>query len=195
MEGTSDAAVFLSDEAIAARVQQGEREAFGVLVERYEKKMTRYATKFLFGYVDAGDLVQETFLKAYANIKGFDVRRRFSPWLYRIAHNVFVNAVKRVGREPIPFFDPDTLFPHPLAPESADREATDRETRELLDRLLGRLPPKHREPLALHYFEGMRYQEIAEILRVPLSTVGVRIMRARKALKAVMQEQDALRHA
>ncbi len=86
-----------SDEAIVREVQQGGSNLFGLLVERYEKKMLRYARKFLLGGEDAEDLAQEVFLKAYTNIQSFDSRRRFSPWLYRIAHNEFVNAIKKNG--------------------------------------------------------------------------------------------------
>jgi len=65
-----------SDEKIAEKVQSGEIELFGVLAQRYEDKMLRYAKKFLFGYDDAEDLVQEVFLKAFVNIRSFDVSRK-----------------------------------------------------------------------------------------------------------------------
>src|SRR3989344_1122217 len=123
-----------TDEEIAARVQQGQIHDFGLLVERFEAKMMRYARKFLFGYRDSEDLVQEVFVKAYVNIKGFDTSRVFSSWLYRIAHNEFINAIKKKGREPITFFDPDTLFPHPVAPENPEKEFDDQQTREILNK-------------------------------------------------------------
>ncbi len=108
-----------TDEEIAKSVQGGDTAKFGTLVERYEAKMLRYARKFLFGYQDSEDMVQEVFLKAYTNIQGFDANRKFSSWLYRIAHNEFLNAIKKKGREPLPFFDPDTIFPHPVARDNA----------------------------------------------------------------------------
>lgn len=179
-----------ADEDIATLVQRGDIEAFGVLMQRYEAKMLRYARKFLFGYEDAEDLVQDIFLKAYVNIQDFDTKRRFSPWLYRIAHNEFINSIKKRGREPIPFFDPDALFPHPLSVDTADRRINERETKELLDRYLGELSPKYREPLILFYFEEMNYQEIAEVLRIPTSTVGVRLQRGRIALRKLIAKFD-----
>ena len=85
----------LADEELARGVQQGNLYLFGLLVERYEHKMMRYARRFLFGYHDAEDMVQEVFIKAYTNIRSFDSTRRFSPWLYRIAHNEFLNALRK----------------------------------------------------------------------------------------------------
>ena len=177
----------LTDEAIASSVQDGDTAAFGTLMERYGPKMQRYARRFLFGYEDAEDQVQEVFLKAYANIRSFDASRKFSSWLYRIAHNEFINAIKKRGREPVSFLDPDTLFPHPVAKERADAEADAHETRALLDRGLDKLDPKYREPLVLFHFEEMDYREIADILRIPVATVGVRLNRGRAALKKAVR--------
>src|ERR1700727_2292342 len=88
-----------TDEEIAVLVQNGDAEAFRVIMERYEPKMTRYAKRFLFGADDAKDLLQEVFIKTYVNIKSFDPERRFSPWIYRIAHNEFVNALKKKKKD------------------------------------------------------------------------------------------------
>jgi len=174
-----------TDEEIAARVQGGDTESFALLVERYEEKMLRYARKFLFGLEDAEDLVQEVFLKAYVNIHGFNTWRRFSPWLYRIAHNEFVNFIKKRGREPVLFFDPDTLFPHPLSSDYADREVLTKELKEALEACLDKLHPKYREPLVLYFFEDLNYQEISEILQIPISTVGVRLKRGKDTLRKI----------
>lgn len=163
-------------------VQRGDTESFEILVERYEAKMLRYARKFLFGYADAEDLVQEVFMKAYANLQGFDTGRKFSAWLYRVAHNQFINAIKKRGREPLWFFDPDTLFPHPTVSQPADYEIDPERTKVLLERCLAGLDPKYREPLVLYYYEEMGYQKIAEVMHVPVSTVGIRLKRGRRIL-------------
>jgi RNA polymerase sigma-70 factor, ECF subfamily len=172
-----------TDEEIAVQVQRGNVEAFGELVMRYEEKLLRYARKFLFDGDDMKDIVQEAFVKAYVNIQSFDAQRRFSPWIYRIAHNEFVNAIKRKGKLPMISFDPDILLPHPIAPETADSEANRQELRRMLDRLLGTLSPKYREPLVLYYYEDMDYKGISEVLQIPISTVGVRLQRAKAMLK------------
>lgn len=182
----------VTDEAIARQVQRGDVESFGLLMERYKAKISRYAKKFLFGREDVEDLVQEVFIKAYINIQSFDARRRFSPWLYRIAHNTFINAMRKHQRARITFLDLDTLFPHPVARETADRGALDGDLAQLLDRYLGRLPPKYREPLVLYFYQELGYQEIADLLQIPVSTVGVRIARAKAMLKKNIAPNDQL---
>lgn len=173
-----------TDEAVARRVQAGEPEAFGVLLDRYQAKLSRYGRKFLADPEDAADIVQDIFIKAYENIQSFDAARRFSPWIYRIAHNEFVNALKKRQSSRVVFgFDIDTLIPHLAAPETADTAALERDVRRLLDVHLRALDPKYREPLILYYLEGMDYKEISEVLRVPVSTVGVRLSRGRALLQ------------
>ncbi len=178
-----------TDEAVARGVQGGEIESFGILVRRYEAKMLRYARKFLFGYEDAEDVVQEVFLKAYVNIQSFNTSKKFSSWLYRIAHNEFINAIKKKGREHLSLFDLDTLFPHPVAKEEADQEANIQELRAILDQLLGRLSAKYREPLVLYYFEELSYREIADILHIPVATVGIRLQRGKRIIKHLYERQ------
>lgn len=173
-----------TDEQIALRVQSGETEMFGELVERYQSKLLRYGRKFLVETDDAEDVVQDIFVKAYENIQSFDTDRRFSPWVYRIAHNEFVNALKkRASRRTVFTFDIDTLLPHLAAPESADSVAMERDLRSTLEEHLDALDAKYREPLILYYLEGMDYKEISDILQIPVSTVGVRLARARTQLK------------
>ncbi len=177
----------LTDESVALEVQQGDVQKFGTLVERYEAKLKRYAQRFLFGYEDAQDMVQDVFLKAYTNLQSFDTSQKFSPWIYRIAHNEFINAIKKKGREPLSFFDPDTLFPHPIAKERPDTELHEQELKTMLDECLDKLDPKYREPLVLYYFEDLDYQSIAEIMHIPTSTVGVRINRGKAMLQKIYQ--------
>ncbi len=177
-----------TDEQIAREVQNGQVHSFGLLVERYEAKLLRYAKRFLLGYEDAADLVQEVFMKAYTNLRSFDTGRQFSSWIYRIAHNEFINAIKKKGKEPLPFFDPDTLFPHPVDPHKADDELQSKELKQMLDQCLEKLNAKYREPLVLYYYEDMDYQEIADVLSIPMSTVGVRLKRGKETLQKVYKE-------
>lgn len=180
-----------TDEEVAVLVQSGDIESFGILVERYEAKLMRYARRFLFDDDDAKDAVQNAFIKAYINIRGFDTARRFSPWMYRIAHNEFINTLKyNKGRETISLFDFDTLFPHLVAQENVEGKAERHELKVMLDRSLGNLSPKYREPLVLFYFEEMTYGEIADVLQIPISTVGVRIRRGKEALKKIVEAPD-----
>jgi RNA polymerase sigma-70 factor (ECF subfamily) len=175
-----------SDEDLAGRVQQGARDAFGVLMDRYEPRILRYGRKFLSDTEDIKDLTQEIFIKAYVNIRSFDAERRFSPWLYRIAHNAFINHMRKKSPLRIFSFDLDALMPHATAPRRADQDADTADMRRILDTALSSLDAKYREPLVLHYFEEMNYREIADIMRLPLSTVGVRLARGKAMLSKVV---------
>jgi RNA polymerase sigma-70 factor (ECF subfamily) len=174
-----------TDEEIAAKVQSGDLESFSFLVERYEKKLKRYARKFLANPEDINDIAQEIFIKAYVNIKSFDIEKKFSPWIYRIAHNELVNLLKKKEKNPLLFFDADTLFPHPVSREETDRKTQSDEIKKLLDKCLNQIPSKYREPLLLFYMEELSYNEIAEVMRVPISTVGVRLKRGKRMLKNI----------
>lgn len=180
----------ITDEKIAENVQSGDIEAFAALVERYEKKITRYAKKFFWHPDDAKDIVQDVFVKAYVNIKSFDSKRRFSPWIYRIAHNEFVNALKKRKSEKISFIDFDLFFPHPAAKETADSDIERADLRRMIDAGIAKIPLKYREPLILYYFEEMSYREIADIMRLPVSTVGVRLQRGKNLLKKTINVEN-----
>lgn len=182
--------VDLTDEEIALKVQSGMVEPFGILVGRYEEKIKRYGRKFLSGYEDVEDVVQEVFIKTYANIQSFDASKKFSPWIYRIAHNEFINQIKKKKREPLPLFNPDSIFPNLFSKERVDGESEKKEMREFIDKCLDKLKPKYREILTLFYLEELSYQEISDILHIPVSTIGVRLKRAKSLLKLVCNKYE-----
>ena len=173
-----------TDEELAKLVQQGNSTSFDVLVERYEQKLLRYGNKFLYNYEDVEDAVQEVFLKCYKNIQSFNTKKRFSPWIYRVAHNTFINIIRKNKREPLSFFDPDTFFARSIkAKEDTEKKADEHFNRKLTKKYLRKLKPKYREPLILHYIEEKTYKEISDILCIPISTVGVRINRAKELVR------------
>jgi RNA polymerase sigma-70 factor (ECF subfamily) len=90
----------------------------------------------------------------------------------------------------LPFFDPDVLFPHPVAAQRPDRDLEMKQWREVLDMLVEKLDAKYREPIVLFYFQELDYNEISEILRLPVSTVGVRISRGRQKLTKLAAEHN-----
>ena len=173
----------LSDEEIALLVQHGDKDKFALLMERYEKKLLRYGRKFLSDKENVTDAVQEIFIKTYQGIKSFDPSQRFSPWIYRIAHNMFVNAIKKNSRSPVSFIDFDTLIAHPTYDDTAPAEREQKEMRVLIDRGLAGLPPNYREIIILYYLEELSYKEIADLSGVPMGTVMSRLARARKLLQ------------
>lgn len=177
-----------TDERIVEMVQRGNMEAYGELVSRYESKLLRYGRKFLARDEDRQDIVQDIFISAYQNIQSFDTTLRFSPWIYRIAHNAFVNELRKNEKRPLLPFDFDTIIPHAIYEDPIENEREQKDMRLYLERGLEQIPSKYREVLVLHYFEDMAYKDIADILRVPQGTVGIRLKRAKEALRAVYKE-------
>ncbi len=179
-----------NDEEIASLIQADKIELFGVLMERYEGKMKRYAAKFISNQEDINDVVQDVFLKAYENIQSFDVKRRFSPWLYRIAHNELVNSLrKREKRKVLPLLDLDTFVPHNVKQDNPEQEVEKGEIKKFVQEGLEKLEFKYREPVFLYYFEELSYKEIADIMEIPVSTVGIRIKRAKEKMKIFMNKK------
>lgn len=174
-----------SDEAIVARVTGGDSDAYAELMARYEPKLHRYVTYLIHDPMTAHDVVQETFIKAYEHLQSYKPSYKFSSWLYRIAHNEAINAVKKLRRnvaesgvEDIP----DVGY-EPNLDEQLDAEITKAQVR----RCLARLAPKYREVVQLTYFEHMQYDEVSDVLHIPTSTVGVWLMRAKKQLRAICE--------
>lgn len=182
-----------SDEVIVRRVQQGQVEAFDVLVDRYEKKLSRYVGRIVRTPEDVFDIVQQAFLKAYINMKSFDVSRKFSSWMYRIAHNEMVNVLKKNQRRfSFPLIDFDIVVPYFREPASDNpqNQAERNEMRTTLEKSITQLPEKYREPIVLYYMEDFSYQEIADIMRIPIATVGVRINRAKGLLQHILEQSS-----
>lgn len=178
----------LTDEALARLVQEGDAERFGELVERYQAKLLRYGRRFLAGREDIEDIVQDVFLKAYGNIRGFDTERSFSSWIYRIAHNAFVNKLRMNSRARFLLGDIDTLVAHPSYEEPAIAERDAEIMREAVREGIDALPPLYGEVLILYYLEELPYKDIAEVLRIPVGTVGIRISRAKQMLKRAVPQ-------
>ncbi len=177
--------VMTPDEELAAAVQKGQKEKFGILMERYEAKLFRYGKRFLSDTENIADLVQDIFIAAYRNLQSFDVNKKFSSWIYRIAHNIFVNALKRRRIFPHISLDLDTLTEHPQYTDPKELEREWEEMQNMVESGLAQLNEKYREVIILHYFESLSYGEIADVLHIPIGTVGVRLARARESLKKI----------
>lgn len=176
-----------TDESIIARVTAGDIEAYGELMERYEQKLSRYVIYLIREQASCSDVVQDTFIKAYENLRGFNSKYKFSSWIFRIAHNEAMNAVKKEQRL-VRGFDFDTIKNN----DGENYHAVKYDKKIMNDSLLAcldQLDEKYREILILQYFENMKYSEISDVLRMPVSTVGVRSARAKSKLKDICLEK------
>jgi len=179
----------MTDEQAVALVQGGDKEKFGILMARYEKKLFRYGKRFLSGKEHIEDIIQDVFMSTYKNIRSFDPSLKFSSWIYRIAHNAFVNALKKGSRNPLLVFDFDfdTLISHPVHEDPAIVEREQKELKKMMDQCLDQLSPKYKEVIILHYYEELSYKEMGDILEIPIGTVGIRIKRAKDALRKIYE--------
>jgi RNA polymerase sigma-70 factor, ECF subfamily len=179
-----------ADQELAHQVQKGQIDSFNILINRYEKKMRNYARNFLSDKEDVNDVLQEIFIKAYKNIQSFDAERKFSSWLYRIAHNEFVNVLKKRNKITLPLLDFDVFFPqYAKDGKTLAQDIDQRKMQEIVARFTDKLEQKYKEPIILYYFEELSYKEISDVMQIPVSTVGIRIKRAKNILKSICQKE------
>lgn len=177
-----------SDEQLVRLTQQGVVPAFGFLIEKYQDKIIKYIRRMVQGPDAPNDIAQNVFLKAFENIQGFNLKLKFSPWIYRIAHNETVNYLKK--KKSLPLFDFDVFLPHySVGKEDIENEAEKKRQILKVGSSLNELNFKQKEVLLLYYFQDLSYQEIAEVLKIPIATVGVRIKRARDAVKEIVKNK------
>lgn len=176
-----------TDEDIVAKIIGGDIDAYGELMSRYEQKLLRYVIYLTRQQISAADVVQDTFIKAYQNLRGFNPKYKFSSWIYRIAHNETMNAIKKerhINRNVE--IDSIVEFNH----ESDIISKIDQKILKTnLKVCLDVLDNKYREILMLQYFENMKYSEISDVLKIPTATVGVRAARAKAKLKQICEKK------
>lgn len=177
----------LDDAELVAKALRDTR-AYGEIVRRYEHVLKRYVRRLLGGHAQhAEDVVQDSFIKAYVNLNGFDRRRPLSPWLYRIAHNEAVSFLRKRGAGPLLIDGEDgRLLLERVCAEDMSFGPQLRETHcGSLELALNDLPPHYREVIALRYLEDKTYDEISDILAMPPGTVATRIRRGLQHLKTL----------
>jgi len=171
------------EHALIGAAQGGDRTAFTRLVERYWDRLYRWLYHLTHDAHTAEDLAQETFLKAFAGLDKFRAESNFQAWLFRIAHNNFVNG-RRAARHRQPF--PDNV---PDDDEGPVEQALNREALQLLARAVGRLPSEFRAAFLLRIEGGMSFRDMAGVLGVTEETARWRVFKARQKLLSVLAPQ------
>jgi len=165
----------VEDADLISRVRRGDVEAFNLLVSRWEKRVFNYLLRLTGRPEDAMDLSQEAFLKAYQNIRKLDDPARFGPWLYRIAHNEAYSLFRKRR--------PETAL-EDAGPERNPAPGFPMDLSLAVTAALDRLNPEQREAVVLKVYEGFKFEEMAEVLGCPVSTVKSRLYTAFDLLKA-----------
>lgn len=176
------------DRELVARVQQGDKRAFDILVQRYQYKIIKLVSRYVHDSTEALDISQEAFIKAYRALPGFRGDSAFYTWLYRIAINTAKNYLVAQGRRP-PGSDIDAQEAEQYDGQSSLKEYQTPERMLLRDEIeatvygaISALPEDLRTAITLREFEGMSYEEIAQTMGCPIGTVRSRIFRAREAI-------------
>ena len=173
--------------------QKGDTESFEVLVERHQKKMLNIAYRMMGDYNEACDVTQEAFLAAYKSIKKFKAEAKFSTWLYRIVINYSKNRLKQLRgigqREGVSIDDSGEIKIEGALCQSSASDANPgtqmeiRERKAQVQKCITSLDEEYRDVLVLRDIQGLSYEEIKDILKIPEGTVKSRLSRARNALK------------
>jgi RNA polymerase sigma-70 factor (ECF subfamily) len=182
----------LSDEALIPCVL-ADKTCFAELVGRYEQPLMRYLNRLgVRSAEDQEDLLQEIFIKVYRNLNSFDQSLKFSSWIYRIAHNETMSWYRKVRVRPEGYLvaDPEELMRLiPAGEPSADAQFDATVDSQLVNDALQALPEKYRTVLILRFFEHKEYEEISDILRIPVGTVGTLVYRGKQRLAALLSEK------
>ena len=178
-----------ADQVLVERVQSGDRQAFGLLVEKYQRKLLRLVSRLVRDPAEAEDVVQEAFIKAYRALPNFRGDSAFYTWLYRIGVNTAKNWLSARGRratalssadnEEAEGFDEADLLRDSDTPE---RMLMTKQIAETVNRAMEALPEELRVAITLREIEGLSYEEISGVMECPIGTVRSRIFRAREAV-------------
>ncbi|TAK10687.1 MAG: sigma-70 family RNA polymerase sigma factor [Acidobacteria bacterium] len=186
----------VSDEELVARAQAGDQESFNQLVNRWERPIYALAYRTLGREDDARDVVQEAFLRAFRGLKGFKGQAKFSSWLYRITLNLCRDWMRRNRRAPlvqVPEGEDATDMAEqiPSPAESVEVLVARREMSAAVAKAMAELPEEQRTAILMKEFHGLTFQEIAEALDCPLSTVKTRLYQGLTVLRRRLERQQA----
>jgi RNA polymerase sigma-70 factor (ECF subfamily) len=182
------------DEVLVRRFNEGDREAFGLLVERHERRVYNLAFRMLGKEEDARDATQDAFVAALRKLGGFRGEARFTTWMHRVTVNACYDLLRKQARQPMLRLvgEEDEHAPEPGLPveDHGDEVAGTTD----VERALAEVPIEFRAVLVLHDLQDVAYDEIARILDVPVGTVKSRLHRGRIALAKAMGLSPAGEH-
>lgn len=179
------------DEKLVEKILAGNEELFSEIVKRYQNKLFYYILRYCKNSEDAQDLLQNVLFKVYKNLRSFNTKRKFSSWIYRIAHNEAVNFIRfNFGKIHISI-DNNEYLQNTLGTHDNTLEKIDHKTSiEKLKKIIETLPLQYKDVIILRFFEEKSYEEISDIIRKPVSTVGTLINRAKAKIKSIVNKNS-----
>lgn len=188
LQGTVSTPIEQDDAQLVAASKHGDQDTFSLLVQRYQRRVFNLVFRMLQDYEEASETTQEVFLAAWQGLPSFRGEARFSTWLYRIAYNCALKQLELRKR--------DRALQQNLQAEQALEYQGDDQTnahlemldnQELIQGQLSQLPTKYRIVLVLRHLQDMTYEEMAEVLAMPIGTIKTHLFRARNLLKERLQ--------
>lgn len=189
--GMASASVEQDDAQLVAASKKGDQDAFSLLVQRYQRRVFNLVFRMLQNYEEASEITQEAFFAAWQGLPAFRGDARFSTWLYRIAYNCALKQLELRKR--------DNALHQALQAESILEDEGDiqknmhlemLDNQKLVQEHLSQLPAKYRIVLVLRHLQDMTYEEMAEVLTMPVGTIKTHLFRARNLLKERLQALD-----
>ena len=171
------------DQILIDRCLAGDGRAFDELINRYKKQVFALIFRLVHNQTDAEDIAQETFIKAYKSFASYDPSYPFLTWLFKIAHNSAIDFLRSQKPESLSIHDEENPLDIEDNQSTLEEKIEAASQQELIEKVLGTLPPLYREILVLRHQQELSYEEIAGALAIPVGTVKIRLFRARDIMK------------
>lgn len=168
------------------RSRLGEKEAFGMIVQTHQHRIFSFVVRMVRDPALAEDLTQDAFIRAYRKLHLYDPERPFLPWLFRIAANLTRNHLKSAASRELPH-SPEHFTQVPTLAAAQDEQTAQRAAVQQLERAIFELSAKDRAPLVLKHIEGLSYGEISQILGISVVALKMRVSRARRKLRKLLE--------
>ncbi|MGM0598245.1 MAG: RNA polymerase sigma factor [Candidatus Rifleibacteriota bacterium] len=183
-----------SDREVVASVLSGRAEDFGCLIERYERLIYSFLLTRMKNLQEVEDIAQESFVKAFKHLRSFDCDKKFSSWVVTIARNLMVDQIRKKSRDIVAtdLVDSVLINQEDSVQKNPQEVAIRNESFKRISDMIQSLPEDLREPFVLRVVNQISYQEIAEILEIPLQTVKNRIFKARTLLRGKREKDEKL---
>lgn len=178
----------LSDKELVEKAKKGDDNAFEQLLFRYEKQIFGYLLRFVNQKENAEDVTQETFIKVYRSLATFDPEYKFKTWLYTVATHTAYDWLRKAKRNHELFIidDPENEF-ETIDESTAYNDLEMKENKELIDNAIQKIKPAYQTVIQMFYRDELSYEEIAQVLNLPLNTVKTHLSRAKKALSKELE--------
>lgn len=189
LSGAASSPVELDDQQLVLASKQGDQDAFSQLVLRYQRRIFNIVYRMVHQYEEASEITQEAFLAAWQGLPTFRGEARFATWLYRIAYNCALKQIESRKRDKAlqAALQAEQALDGEDCQQQADARLDAREQQAVVQEQLSYLPAKYRIVLVLRHLQEMTYEEMAEILAMPVGTIKTHLFRARNLLKERLQ--------